>query len=228
MVAYHEHNEAQMVPRVLLRLSRGQDLALVSDAGTPLLSDPGFRLVAATLENGVPVIPIPGASALLAALVGAGLSTDRFTFFGFPARKGRDRDELLHSAAETRHTAILYEAANRVADTLAALAELGAGDREAVVARELTKKFEEFRRGSVAELAAHYRRDAPKGEVVILLAPLESPSADPSMLANIAQQLRASDLTPREIARQLSEEHGASRNLAYRLAHQERDQDSGT
>jgi 16S rRNA (cytidine1402-2'-O)-methyltransferase len=223
MVAYHEHNEARMVPRVLLRLSRGQDIALVSDAGTPLLSDPGSRLVAATLTDGVPVIPVPGASALLAALVGAGVSADRFTFFGFPARKGRDRDELLRSVAETGHTAILYEAANRVAETLAALAELGAGDRHAVVARELTKKFEEFRRGSVAELAAHYRHDPPKGEVVILLAPLESPSADLSTLANIAQQLRAEGLPAREIARRLSEEHSVSRNLAYSLAHEKHD-----
>jgi len=223
MVAYHEHNEAQMVPRVLLRLSRGQDIALVSDAGTPLLSDPGSRLVAATLTEGVPVIPVPGASALLAALVGAGFPTDRFTFFGFPARKGRDRDELLRSVAETRHTAILYEAANRVAETLAALAELGAGNREAVVARELTKKFEEFRRGSVAELAAAYRDEPPRGEVVIVLGPIDSPELDLDALADVARQLRADGLAAREVARRLSEEHGAPRNLAYSIAHEKHD-----
>lgn len=223
MVAYHEHNEAQMVPRALSRLSRGQDLALVSDAGTPLLSDPGFRLVAAALESGVPVVPVPGASALLAAMVGAGLPTDRFTFFGFPARKGRDRDELLRSAAETRHTAVLYEAANRVAETLTALAHFGAAERGAVVARELTKKFEEFRRGTVADLAAQYDKDSPKGEVVILLAPVKSPRLDASTLSDIAHQLRAEGLQPREIARRLSDEHGVPRNLAYSLAHEKRD-----
>ena len=212
-----------MVPRVLSRLSRGQDLALVSDAGTPLLSDPGLRLITAALENSVSVVPVPGASALLAAMVGAGLPTERFTFFGFPARKGRDRAELLRSAAETRHTAILYEAANRVADTLAALAHFGAGAREAVVARELTKKFEEFRRGTVADLAAQFSKEPPKGEVVILLAPVEFPGADVSTLSDIAQQLRAEGMPPREIARHLSDEHGVPRNLAYSLAHAKRD-----
>ena len=146
--SYHEHNEAASTPGLVGRLQLGATLALVSDAGTPLLSDPGARLVRAAAAAGIAVVPIPGASALLAALVGAALSADRFTFFGFVPRKGPERRSLLADVAALRHTAVLYEAPGRVAETLDDLAAAGAGGREAVVARELTKQFEEFRRGT--------------------------------------------------------------------------------
>ncbi|MBW7933157.1 MAG: 16S rRNA (cytidine(1402)-2'-O)-methyltransferase, partial [Gemmatimonadaceae bacterium] len=154
--SYHEHNEAATTPSLVGRLQLGARLALVSDAGTPLLSDPGARLVQAAVAAGIAVVPVPGASALLAALVGAALPSDRFTFFGFLPRKGSERRAVLGEIAALRHTAVLYEAANRVAQTLADLAEAGAADRRAVVARELTKQFEEFVRGPVRELAARY------------------------------------------------------------------------
>ncbi|HKH92400.1 MAG TPA: 16S rRNA (cytidine(1402)-2'-O)-methyltransferase, partial [Gemmatimonadaceae bacterium] len=140
LVAYHEHNEAKATPGLVARLLRGESLALVSDAGTPLLSDPGARLVRAAADAGVRVSPIPGASALLAALVTSGLDVDRFTFFGFLARKGVERRAAIDELVDLRHTAVLYEAPNRVADTLAQLAEAGAGDRATIVARELTKQ----------------------------------------------------------------------------------------
>ena len=151
--SYHEHNEAKETPRLVARLLSGDSIALISDAGTPLISDPGSRLVAAALEAGAPVVPIPGASSIMAALVGSGLPLERFTFFGFLPRKGRERAEIMSEIVDSRATIVLFEAPNRVAATLEALIEAGAGERQVVVARELTKKFEEFKRGSIAELA---------------------------------------------------------------------------
>lgn len=228
MLAYHEHNEARMVPRALDRIEAGEDLALVSDAGTPLVSDPGARLVSAALEVAVPVVPIPGPSAVLAALVAAGFSAlpghdaetrgERFTYLGFLPRQGGARASALADAVATRHTVVLFEAPPRVADTLAELAERGAAERSAVVARELTKKFEEFRRGTVAELAAYYLDAPPRGEIVILLGPVAGEELDELRLASIARTLRSEGRSARDTARLLVDEHGAPRNLAYQLA----------
>jgi 16S rRNA (cytidine1402-2'-O)-methyltransferase len=218
MIAYHEHNESRSVPRLLERLAGGDDLALVSDAGTPLVSDPGARLVRAAIENGIDVVPVPGASAVLAALVGAGFENERFTYFGFLARQGGERRRALEEVVATQHVAVLYEAPTRVAATLRDIAALGAGQRAAVVARELTKKFEEFRRGTVDVLAAYYADAPPRGEVVILLGPAEQPTLDEAALAEAARRLRADGLSAKDTARRLVDEHGAPRNLAYRLA----------
>ena len=219
LLAYHEHNEARMTPQVLSRLARGEDVALISDAGTPLLSDPGGRLVSAALAAGYRVVPVPGASALLAALVASGLDADRFTFFGFLERKGRARSEAIAEIAALRHTALLYEAPSRVADTLADLAAAGAGSRPVAVARELTKQFEEVRRGTVAELAAYYEKSAPRGEVVVVLAGGTHDPPGEDALRERARALRAEGLSARDVARRLGEA-GAARNLAYRLAHE--------
>jgi 16S rRNA (cytidine1402-2'-O)-methyltransferase len=217
--AHHEHNEAATTPSLVGRLQLGARLALVSDAGTPLLSDPGARLVAAVAAAGIPVVPIPGASALLAALVGAALPADRFTFFGFAPRKGPERRAMIGDIAALRHTAVLYEAPSRVGDTLGDLAAAGAGDRPAAVARELTKQFEEFRRGTVRELAEFYAATAPRGEVVIVVQGGEEPPLDEDALRARALALRAEGLSARDVVRVLMEDAGAPRNLAYRLAH---------
>ncbi len=217
--SYHEHNEAATTPGLVGRLQLGATLALVSDAGTPLLSDPGARLVRAAAAAGIPVVPVPGASALLAALVGSALSADRFTFFGFVPRKGPQRRALLTDVAALRHTAVLYEAPGRVAETLGDLAAAGAGAREAVVARELTKQFEEFRRGAVRDLAALCADTPPRGEVVIVVAGGEAPPLDEEALRARAATLRADGLSARDVVRVLMEDEGAPRNLAYRLAH---------
>lgn len=217
--AHHEHNEAATTPSLVGRLQLGARLALVSDAGTPLLSDPGARLVAAVAAAGIPVVPIPGASALLAALVGAALPADRFTFFGFAPRKGPERRAMIGDIAALRHTAVLYEAPSRVGDTLGDLAAAGAGDRPAAVARELTKQFEEFRRGTVRELAEFYAETAPRGEVVIVVQGGEEPPLDEDALRARALALRAEGLSARDVVRVLMEDAGAPRNLAYRLAH---------
>jgi 16S rRNA (cytidine1402-2'-O)-methyltransferase len=220
LTAYHEHNEAKATPTLIARLVAGESFALISDAGTPLLSDPGARLVRAAIDAGVTIAPVPGASALLAALVGAGLPADRFTFYGFLARKGRERTEALAEIAALRHTAVLYEAPPRVADTLADLAEVGAGEREAVVARELTKQFEEFRRGTVRELSESYRAHAPRGEVVLVIAGGTVEVASEETLRSRAKALRESGLSARDVVRVLIEESNVPRNLAYRLAHE--------
>jgi 16S rRNA (cytidine1402-2'-O)-methyltransferase len=220
LVAYHEHNEAKATPGLVSRLLAGESFALVSDAGTPLLSDPGARLVSAAAQAGVQVSPVPGASALLAALVASGLEVDRFTFFGFLARKGAERRAALDDVVAATHVAVLYESPNRVADTLAELAAAGAAERATVVARELTKQYEELRRGTLAELAAYYAESPPRGEVVILIAGRIPRAVSEDELRARANELRAEGRSARDVAAALSAELGAPRNLAYRLAHE--------
>jgi 16S rRNA (cytidine1402-2'-O)-methyltransferase len=220
LIAYHEHNEAKATPSLVARLLEGESFALVSDAGTPLLSDPGARLVRAATEAGIRVSPIPGASALLAAVVASGLDVGRFTFFGFLARKGAERRAAIDEIASATHVVVLYEAANRVADTLAELAEAGAGQRATVVARELTKQYEELRRGTLADLAAYYGQSPPRGEVVILIAGRIPQATSEDELRARATALRAEGRSARDVAAVLSAEFGAPRNLAYRLAHE--------
>jgi 16S rRNA (cytidine1402-2'-O)-methyltransferase len=220
LVSYHEHNEARETPRILERLAGGESFALVSDAGTPLVSDPGARLVRAALDAGIAVVPVPGASALLAALVASGLDAARFTFFGFLPRKGRERSEAIDALTWLAHTAVVYEAPNRVADTLAELERHGAGEREVAVARELTKQFEEMRRGTVAALARYYADVPPRGEVVLVLAGRTPSSPDEGAARERARALRQGGASARDVARALVEEHGLARNAAYRLAHE--------
>jgi 16S rRNA (cytidine1402-2'-O)-methyltransferase len=220
LLPYHEHNEAKTTPALVARLLAGESLALVSDAGTPLLSDPGARLVRAAVEAGVNVSPVPGASALLAALVASGLDTERFTFYGFLARKGSARRATVEEIVALPHAAVLYEAPSRVGDTLAELARAGAGGRETVVARELTKQYEEIRRGTVAELAAYYNDAPPRGEVVIMIAGATPERATEDEVRARAVELRAEGRTARDVAAALVAELGAPRNLAYRVAHE--------
>jgi 16S rRNA (cytidine1402-2'-O)-methyltransferase len=218
--AYHEHNEARTTPRIVARLLAGESFALITDAGTPLLSDPGSRLVRAAIEAGVPVSPVPGPSALLAALVASGIEADRFTFFGFLPRKGEARAEAIDAIVTLPHAAAIYEAPNRVGDTLRDIAACGGGGREAVVAREMTKQFEEFRRGTVKGLAEYYRESTPKGEVVIVVGGAARPVLDEDALREHARRLRAGGASSRDIVRLLVEDHDAPRNLAYRIAHE--------
>jgi 16S rRNA (cytidine1402-2'-O)-methyltransferase len=218
--SYHEHNEAKETPRLIARLRAGDSIALISDAGTPLISDPGSRLVAAALEAEVPVVPIPGASSVMAALVASGLPLERFTFFGFLPRKGKERAEIMAEIVESRGTVVLFEAPNRVAATLDALVKGGAGERLAVVARELTKRFEEFKRGSVAGLASVYGKADPKGEVVLVIAGAEERIVSESDLSEAAKKLRESGKSPRDVMDYLVSALGASRNAAYKIAHE--------
>jgi 16S rRNA (cytidine1402-2'-O)-methyltransferase len=218
--SYHEHNEAKETPKLVARLRGGDSIALISDAGTPLISDPGSRLVAAALEANLPVVPIPGASSVMAAIVASGMPLERFTFVGFLPRKGRERSEMIADVVASHSTVVMFEAANRVGATLEGLADAGAGDRQAVVARELTKQFEEFRRGTVTELAGIYREVDPKGEVVLVIAGAKKTTVSESELSDAARTLRASGNSPRDVMEHLMSALGAPRNLAYKLAHE--------
>jgi len=171
LMAYHDHNAEKMRPRLIKRLKQGETVALVSDAGTPMVSDPGYKLVRACTEEGIPVVPIPGASSVLAALTASGLPTDRFFFAGFLAPKTTARKKALKELADIPGSLVIMESARRLAGSLADMAEV-LGPRPAVVARELTKLFEEVRRGLLPDLADHYRRDGPpKGEITIVIGP---------------------------------------------------------
>ena len=172
-VAYHEHNAERMRPLLIARLKEGAVLALVSDAGTPLVSDPGYKLVRAALAEGIPVAALPGPSSALAALVLSGLPSDRFLFAGFLSPKAAARRGALSELAALRATLLFFETAPRLAAALADMAEI-LGDREAAVARELTKFYEEVRRDRLGALAAHFRdHGPPKGELVIAVGPPE-------------------------------------------------------
>ena len=220
LVAHHEHNEAKSTPGFVLRMQRGESMAIITDAGTPLLSDPGARLVAAAIDAGIRVVPVPGASALLAALVAAGLPAERFTFFGFLERKGKERAREILAIRGLGHTAVLYESPNRLADTLAELRESGLGARRAAVARELTKQFEEIRRGTVEELARYYADAMPRGEIVIVIEGATHEAPTEESMRERARALRAGGASARDVVTVLTEELGAPRNVAYRLAHE--------
>jgi 16S rRNA (cytidine1402-2'-O)-methyltransferase len=171
LVAYHEHNAAVIRPHLLARLESGAALALISDAGTPLVSDPGFKLVAEAIEKGVPVTAAPGPSAVLAALVVAGLPTDRFFFEGFLPHKSGARRQRAAALKAVPGTLVLFESPRRLAESLEDLAAV-LGDRQAAMCRELTKRFETVRRGSLSELARQFAAEPPpKGELVLVIAP---------------------------------------------------------
>lgn len=190
LLAYHEHSAEEVRERVIERLRQGEALALVSDAGTPLVSDPGYRLVEAALEAGAAVIPVPGPSAILAALVASGLPSDRFTFEGFLPPRGAARRARLAEIAGLPGTLILFEAPHRLPEMLADAAAM-LGDRPAVVAREMTKLFETVRRGRLPALAAAFAEEGPpRGEVVVLVGQGSGPAPE-AVAADLDARLAA-------------------------------------
>ncbi len=218
--SYHEHNEAAETPRLVAKLTDGSSIALITDAGTPLVSDPGARLTRAAIAAGVSVVAIPGSSAVLAALIVSGLSAEQFTFLGFLPRKGRERQTAIEATVRSSITTVIYEAPGRVADTLADLAAAGAGDRRAAVSRELTKKFEETRRGTVSELAAHYESADAKGEFVIVVTGAEPVEFTDDDIRAAVAQMKQDGKSPREITDRVIAQFGTARNRAYKLAHE--------
>ena len=218
MIAYHEHNEARESPRLVKRMVEGESIALISDAGTPLLSDPGARLVAAALAAELLVIPIPGASALLSALVASGISAEQFTFLGFLARKGGERETMLRAILRSPFTTILYESPQRIAATLSDLVEIGCGDRAAALARELTKRFEEVRRGTVASLH-HWIGEGIRGEIVLVIAGATERAPTETEARDTVSRMRSEGASSRDIIERLTGELGVPRNVAYKLAH---------
>jgi 16S rRNA (cytidine1402-2'-O)-methyltransferase len=219
LVAYHEHNAAVMRPHLLARLSHGAALALVSDAGTPLISDPGYKLVAAALADGLPVTSVPGASAVLTALVVAGLPTDRFFFEGFLPPKSAARRERIALLASIPGTLVFFESPHRVAETLKDLADI-LGPREAALARELTKVFETVRRGELPDLATAFASEpAPKGEIVLLVGPPAegTPKIDADELDR-RLDIALETLTVKEAATVVAVDTGQPRRKVYARA----------
>jgi 16S rRNA (cytidine1402-2'-O)-methyltransferase len=219
MVSVHAHAAPSHAGRVLKALADGASVALLTDAGTPGISDPGADLVRAAREAGATVVPLPGPSAVVTALSISGLPADRYTFVGFLPRAGAARRELLARVAASQWTVVLFEAANRTAKLLEDLAAALGPDRRAAVARELTKVHEECRTGTLQELAGYYRASPPRGEVtaVVAGATARPERTDPDALRRRALALLAQGISRRDVAAQLAGESGIARNEAYRL-----------
>ena len=220
----HEHNEEAQVPGLLNRLRAGQRIVLASDAGTPLVSDPGYRLVRAAIAAGLPVSAVPGPNAGVMALTLSGLPPDSFLFLGFLPQKGGPRAATLArlrgvERAGLAATLVFYEAPHRLGESLAAMAEAFGGDRPAAVARELTKKFEEVRRGALADLAAHYATHEARGEITIVVGP--APDETAAEEATLDARLRAalgSGLSLRDAAATVATATGLPRKQVYARA----------
>jgi len=216
-VSYHEHNERERAPELLARLEEGKDVALVSDAGTPLVSDPGYRLVRAAREAGVSVRAIPGPSAVLAALSVSGLPTSRFTFVGFLPPKGKARETAVAALGSFDHTLVLFESGARIARLLSELSA-AFGSREATVLREMTKLHEEHRSGSLPDLAEWASSRAFKGELTLVVSGRTPDSPGPVSVSSLAprfQELREGGLSARAAAKLLAKELGLSSREVY-------------
>ncbi|MEI9812341.1 MAG: 16S rRNA (cytidine(1402)-2'-O)-methyltransferase [Acidobacteriota bacterium] len=214
-LSYHDHNEAARAVELIERLKSGASIALVSDAGTPLLSDPGYRLVHAAVEANVPVVPIPGASAALSALAGSGLATDQFRFCGFLPPKQGQRRKALEEVAHQDCTLVFYEAPHRILETLEDITAV-MGVREVVVARELTKMHEEFLRGTADEVRAQLAaRPAVKGEITLLIGKGE-PVADDTPIAEAVAALEAKGVSRMDAMKQVARDRGLSKRDVYR------------
>jgi 16S rRNA (cytidine1402-2'-O)-methyltransferase len=222
LVSAHAHNEEARAAALLEWLAAGQEVALVSDAGTPLLSDPGARIVRAALEAGHDVVPVPGASALLASLVASGVEAATFTFVGFPPRAGGERKRWVAAVAGSGHATVMYESPNRLQRLLADLFAAAGGERRVAVGRELTKLHEVFFRGTLEEAVAYYADRALRGEVVVVLSGA-GPSVRPDTFRMetpeaVARQLVAEGRAPTAVARELARRLGLTRSQAYPIA----------
>jgi 16S rRNA (cytidine1402-2'-O)-methyltransferase len=219
-VSYHEHNRSSRIPEILEHLSNGKAIALVSDAGMPGISDPGYELIKACIDAEITVVPIPGASAAITALSAAGLPTDKFTFEGFLPPKAQQRREHLEILQTESRTLIFYESPHRLSDTLQDLAQAFGSDRQIVMARELTKLYEEFWRGTIAEAIAHYQQREPQGEYTLVVAgtPATQPLLTETELKAELQQLISQGISRSQASRQLAKFTSLSRRQVYQLA----------
>ncbi|MEO1611767.1 MAG: 16S rRNA (cytidine(1402)-2'-O)-methyltransferase [Pseudomonadota bacterium] len=214
VVPYHDHNGAAQRPKLLARIEAGESVVCVSDAGTPLIADPGWRLAKDAIDRGLPVAALPGASALLAALTIAGLPTDRFMFAGFPPPKRGARIRELTTLKEVPATLIFYESPRRLGAALADMRDVFGAAREAAVCRELTKLHEEARRGTLEALAEDYADETPKGEIVICVGPPLAAENDPAALDDAIRDALET-MSPRDAARAVAASLGVKRKDAY-------------
>lgn len=215
LTSYFDHNQQLKGERILNALRQGKSVALISDAGTPCVSDPGYQLVRDAVAENIPVVPVPGACAAITALTASGLPTDNFTFAGFPPSRQGKRRTFLSAINALPGTLVLYEAPHRLIDTLNDIREV-LGERQVIVARELTKMYEEFIRGSVSEVVATVSQGIVRGEVVILIAPGEAAADEAEPLESVLQRLMADgSLSIKDIAKQAAVISGVSRSEAY-------------
>jgi 16S rRNA (cytidine1402-2'-O)-methyltransferase len=222
LISFHEHSSDRALERILRILTDGRDVALITDAGTPAISDPGVALVAAARAQGIQVVTIPGPTAVAAGLSVSGMPGDRYLFLGFLPRKGSDRRRFLLTAARSEWTVVIFEAPNRVTQLLADLTEACGPERQAAVSRELTKVFEETRAGTLQELSEHYAEAPVRGEVTVVLSGtgkehVEEPLPDPG---ERARALLAEGLSRKDVVNRLVEQTGISRNAAYKLVNE--------
>jgi 16S rRNA (cytidine1402-2'-O)-methyltransferase len=222
MLSYHEHNKLVRIDEILVKLSKGT-VALVSDAGTPGLSDPGYELVRAAIEAGYNVSPIPGPSAPIAALVASGLPTDTFVFVGYLPRKQRERVRFLQELAHEKRTIIAFESPHRLSKSVIDLAQVFGSDRPVVLCREMTKLHEEFDRGSLGELVDRVVGENPKGEVTLIIGgDLHSELWDEQKVRSAVQEHINSGRRPSEIAREIAEVSGWKRRDVYRITQEDK------
>ncbi|MBD2567174.1 16S rRNA (cytidine(1402)-2'-O)-methyltransferase [Anabaena lutea] len=219
-MSYHEHNQNSRIPELLEHLTNGKAIALVSDAGMPGISDPGYELVKACIEAGITVVPIPGASAAITALSAAGLPTDKFIFEGFLAAKSQQRRQQLEYLQAEPRTLIFYESPHRLRDSLEDLGTVLGSDRSIVIARELTKLYEEFWRGTIGEAIAHYQQKEPQGEYTLLVAgtPASKPQLTEAELKAELLQIMKQGVSRSQASRQLAKDTAVSRRQLYQLA----------
>ena len=218
-LSYHDHNSTSRVPELLAQLSSGKAIALVTDAGMPGISDPGYELVKACVEAGILVVPIPGPSAVITALSAAGLPTEKFVFEGFLPTKKQDRQERLEFLQAEARTIIFYESPHRLRQTLQDLAAV-LGERQIVLARELTKLHEEFWRGRIGDAITHYTEREPQGEYTLVVAgfPLVKPQLSEAELISELQQIMAQGISRSQASRQLANATSLPRRQLYQLA----------
>ena len=225
LVSYHEHNEITQAPELVIELEQGAKIALVTDAGTPAISDPGHRLVNLSLRHGILVIPIPGPSALVAALSASGISSDGFSFVGFLPSRQAERRKALRALGSEPRTLVLYEAPHRVLDTLEDALEI-LGNRPAVIARELTKVYEEFLRGYLQELVETVRKKRARGEITLLIGPAdgnapqlasaENPANAMPLARRVEEIMKERDVDRKAALKQAARERGLTRREAYK------------
>jgi 16S rRNA (cytidine1402-2'-O)-methyltransferase len=214
LVSYHNHNERQRQQSLLKQLQEGKNIALISDAGTPCIADPGYRLISSCYSAGIKVVPIPGASAMITALSAAGVATDRFAFEGYLPQKSKARADLLRKLAVDQRTLVFYEAPHRLNHSLLDFHDIMGGQRQIVVARELTKLHEEFYRATIAEAIEHFAKSPVKGEIVLILPPGDD-APQLSVRDALKDLLKEGDMTRREAVKLVSKEYGLPSSDVY-------------
>lgn len=227
LISYHEHNEQQRAEQLLAKLLDGASLALISDAGTPCIADPGYRLVSRCRQEGVPVVAVPGASAVVAALSIGGLPTDSFRFIGFLPAKSHGRGKVLQQLTDEKQTTVCYESPHRLLACLEQVVEICGADRPMAVARELTKRHEELFSGTAGEALEHFSKATVKGEIVLLFGPAPERRSSGSVAEALTSLRETTELGWKEIVKQVAREFGLPKSDVYRESLELRNRDDG-